>query len=224
MSWQFIDANSSFPDINTATPEGIVAIGGDLSVNRLLEAYSGGIFPWFTSSEPIIWWSPNPRFVIMKSDFHISKSLKKILKRNQYRITINKAFREVIKACSREDEPREEQWLHDEMIEAYCRMFDLGKAVSVEAWDNEGLAGGLYGVITGSVFSGESMFSRKKNASKAALATFGTNLFANGFTMIDCQIYSEHLETFGGTDIQRSEFIKHLSPPYLQVPELQITK
>jgi len=198
-----------FPNPELANNEGILAIGGDLSVERLLLAYYNGIFPWFSEGEPIIWWSPDPRFVLFPQEISISKSMKKVLRNKQYRITFDTCFEEVIHYCAALR--RHETWITSDMIEAYCKLHEAGYAHSVEAWFQEKLVGGLYGVSLGRCFFGESMFSIMDNASKAALIVLSSKLQEKEFIMIDCQVYSKHLESMGAVRIPRNVFLEHLS-------------
>jgi len=213
MSFSYFEENlgSSFPKVETADENGILAIGGDLSPDRLLEAYQQGIFPWYNEDEPIIWWSPDPRFVIFPAEIKISSSMKKILSREIFRITYDQAFAEVIKFCGQPRKEEEGTWLTAEMLEAYLKLFELGYAHSVEAWQGDQLVGGLYGVSLGSCFFGESMFHKVPNASKAAFISFGEKLAANNFRIIDCQVYSDHLKSLGAREIPRKEFMKILN-------------
>lgn len=207
-----------FPDPATALdyPDGLLAAGGNLSVETLLKAYRQGIFPWYEQGQPILWWSPNPRAVIAPGHIHISKSLAKTLRRGGYRITTDQAFERVIKACA---EPRSEPanragenhtWISAEMIAAYIRLFEAGHAHSVEYWIDDQLCGGLYGLAIGKVFCGESMFSRANNASKIAFSHLAKGLEKAGFVLIDCQIENEHLKSLGAQTISRDDFIATL--------------
>ena len=194
-----------FPPISLADESGILAVGGDLSVERLKVAYRSGIFPWYSEGEPIIWWSPNPRFVLFPDKLHISKSTKKLIKKNSYRITFDTEFERVIKKCkSQRDESG--TWLNNEMIESYIELFNRGNAHSVEVWDGEELVGGLYGIAMGSLFFGESMFSIKKSASKVGFIILVNYLKNRGFSLIDCQVYTEYLESLGAENIKRETF------------------
>lgn len=206
----FLTKELKFPPIENATKEGIVAIGGDLSIERLLLAYKNGIFPWFSEGEPIIWWSPDPRFVLFPDELIISKSMKKLLKKEIYRITINKSFKEVISMCRECRINKEGTWITHDMINAYCKLRELGHVLSTEVWHNEKLVGGLYGVVIGKCFFGESMFSIMDNASKAALIELTDYLKKNKFIIIDCQVYSKHLESMGARNIPRKEFLELL--------------
>jgi len=198
-----------FPDVNDATPDGLLAVGGDLSVQRLLYAYKHGVFPWFSDDEPILWWSPNPRFVLFPNKLKVSKSMKQVLRTKDYTVTINKDFRQVITACS--EITREGQggtWITHDMIEAYVNLHDLGYATSVEVWHSNELVGGFYGVdLNNGVFCGESMFAKVSNASKIAFITFIQN---SNYNLIDCQVYTNHLERLGAEEISRDLFMEYL--------------
>ncbi|MCX7921513.1 MAG: leucyl/phenylalanyl-tRNA--protein transferase [Clostridia bacterium] len=197
-----------FPHPDLADEDGILAVGGDLSIDRLLLAYCNGIFPWFSEGEPILWWSPDPRFVLFPSDINISKSMNKFLKKSRYRVTFDTSFEKVITLCG--ELRTEGTWINDEMIEAYCALHRLGFAHSVETWHEDRLVGGLYGVSLGRCFFGESMFSTMDNASKTALITLSQSLLERNFLMIDCQVYSKHLESMGAVNLERKEFLKYL--------------
>jgi leucyl/phenylalanyl-tRNA--protein transferase len=197
-----------FPEVEHATNEGIVAVGGDLRPERLLLGYASGIFPWYSNGEPIIWWSPDPRFVLFPSELKVSRSMRKILRQGVFSITFDKAFERVIGHCRRiKRKGQRGTWITPEMQKAYIRLFKLGFAHSVEAWKDGELAGGLYGVSLGKVFFGESMFSRVSNASKACLITLVEHLAEMGFELIDSQVYTRHLETLGAREIPRSEYL-----------------
>ncbi|MGC6431913.1 MAG: leucyl/phenylalanyl-tRNA--protein transferase [Jejuia sp.] len=204
---KFLTEDLWFPDVSEASEEGIVAIGGDLSVARLLLAYRSGIFPWFESDEPILWWSPDPRFVLFPDKLKVSKSMKQVLRNKDYTVTINKAFNDVIVACAQAKRIGQQgTWITDKMVTAYIELHQLGYAKSVEVWDKEVLIGGLYGIDLGNgVFTGESMFSKKSNASKVAFITFIQN---TNYNLIDCQVYTNHLKSLGAEDISRDEFLK----------------
>jgi len=212
----WIDPNSedvSFPDINLAAhePDGLLAIGGDLSAKRLINAYQHGIFPWYSGDQPILWWSPDPRFVLFPEHLKISRSLKKTIRKQRFEITINKDFYAVIEHCSSIPRPGQNgTWITNEMKQAYIQLNQAGIAYSVEAWENNQLAGGLYGIALGSVFFGESMFSHKTDASKVAFSQFVQHLQSIGFKLIDCQIYTEHLESLGAKQIPRHDFSRLL--------------
>jgi len=201
----------SFPPPHLAIQEGLLAVGGDLSVERLILAYRSGIFPWYSKGEPILWWSPDPRLVLYPSELRISKSLQKVIKRRLFQITVNKAFDAVIQGCA--DVKRsygEGTWITDEMKSAYCRLHRYGYAHSIEAWQENELVGGLYGVALGHAFFGESMFSRVSNASKVAFVTFVEILKELKFDLIDCQVKTDHLIRFGAREIPRKKFLEQL--------------
>jgi leucyl/phenylalanyl-tRNA--protein transferase len=200
-----------FPPVELAEPDGLLAVGGDLSAGRLLEAYANGIFPWFSSRGPIMWWSPDPRFVMLPGGLKVSRSMRQVLRRKIFDITIDRSFREVITSCSRASRKNDGTWITKEMIEAYVKLHENGYAHSVEAWDNGKLAGGLYGISLGRTFFGESMFSDVSNSSKAAFIVLAEKLFAAGFSLIDCQVHTDHLESLGAVFISRSDFIKRVN-------------
>ena len=212
----WINTNSedvSFPDINLALrePDGLLAIGGDLNAKRLISAYQHGVFPWYSGDQPILWWSPDPRFVLFPEQLKISRSLKKTIRKQKFEITINKDFNSVIEQCSSIPRPGQDgTWITNEMKQAYIQLNKAGIAYSVEAWENNQLVGGLYGIALGSVFFGESMFSNKTDASKVAFSQFVQHLHSIGFKLIDCQIYTEHLESLGAKQISRHDFSKLL--------------
>lgn len=196
-----------FPPVELSEPDGLLAVGGDLSTGRLLAAYGSGIFPWYSGKGPIMWWSPDPRFVILPGGLKVSRSMRQVLRRGQFTITFDTRFREVITSCSRARRRDRGTWITGDMIEAYVKLNAEGYAHSVEAWENGELAGGLYGICLGKSFFGESMFSRVSNASKAAFITLAEILFANGFDVIDCQVHTAHLESLGAVFISRDEFM-----------------
>ena len=200
-----------FPSVSKANEDGFLAIGGDLSPERLLLAYQSGIFPWFESGDPILWWSPNPRMVLFFEDLVVSKSMRNILNRNTFKVTFNQDFRGVISNCQKiKREGQQGTWITNDMIEAYCKLNELGIAKSVEVWQDNELVGGLYGVDLGTVFCGESMFSKVANASKVAFINLSRYLKANNYKLLDCQIYNPHLESLGCREIARDEFIEFL--------------
>jgi leucyl/phenylalanyl-tRNA--protein transferase len=200
-----------FPPAEHSDPDGILAVGGDLSPERLLLAYSSGIFPWYSSETPIIWWSPDPRFVVYPSEVKISKSMKQVLRREIFDIKFDTSFREVITACSGKRKREKGTWITAEMIEAYVVLHKLGFAHSIEAWHDGKLAGGLYGVSLGGMFFGESMFSRESNASKAAFIVLADNLLRLGFDLIDSQVHTEHMESLGAIEMDRGFFLDLVS-------------
>lgn len=205
----FLTQKIEFPDVSKASADGLLAIGGDLSTERLIHAYSHGIFPWFEAEEPLLWWSPDPRFVLFPKDLKVSKSTRQVLKKNLFSVTVNKDFNAVIAQCS--NTKRKGQlgtWITKDMIEAYKKLHQLGYAKSVEVWQNDELVGGLYGVDLGNdVFCGESMFAKVSNASKVGFITFVQN---SDYKLIDCQLHTKHLESLGGKHISRQEFLKYL--------------
>jgi leucyl/phenylalanyl-tRNA---protein transferase len=209
-----IQRNTPFPDLNHALkePNGLLAIGGDLSTERLLNAYQKGIFPWFNEGEPILWWSPNPRMVLFPSELKISRSLKKNINKNLFEIRFNTAFRQVVESCSHT--PRASQsgtWINHDIIDAYCRLNTLGHALSMESWQNNQLVGGCYGVIIGRMFYGESMFHLVPDASKIAFVNLVHYLEQLNVGMIDCQMNTPLLASFGAREITRDVFIKNLT-------------
>ena len=195
-----------FPPVERAAKSGLLAIGGDLSPERLLAAYREGIFPWYGGDEPILWWSPDPRFVLFPNELRVSRSMRQFLKKGIVRITFDRAFREVISSCRRPRVGQDGTWITEEMREAYCVLHGLGFAHSVEVWREAELVGGLYGVSLGSAFFGESMFSEIPNASKAALITLLPLLQKRGFDLIDCQVETAHLTGLGARPIPRRDF------------------
>ena len=197
-----------FPPTSAALedPNGLLAVGGDLSAARLLAAYQRGIFPWYEAGEPILWWTPQPRAVLRPSEFHESKSLRKFLKTRDWRVEYDQRFEQVIEACAAPSPGREETWISDDMKAAYLELHRLGYAHSVEVLDNDCLVGGLYGVKLGKIFFGESMFSNTPNASKVALKALCELGSLGGLSLIDCQMPNEHLSSLGMTLIQRENF------------------
>ncbi|HXU94134.1 MAG TPA: leucyl/phenylalanyl-tRNA--protein transferase [Gallionella sp.] len=208
----WLTENAAFPPVELAlrSPNGLLAAGGDLSVPRLLEAYRHGIFPWFNRDEPILWWSPDPRMVLIPSEFKISHSLSKILRKGNHEVRVDTAFEQVMRACAAPREGASGTWIHEELIEAYCALHELGYAHSVETWLDGELVGGLYGIAIGRMFYGESMFSRRSDASKIALAHLARQLGRWQFGMIDCQMNTPHLASLGARAIPRSEFLERL--------------
>lgn len=201
-----------FPAVATASDEGLLAMGGDLSTERLLLAYKSGIFPWYSQGEPIYWWCPNPRFVLFTAHLRISKSMHTVLNNGTFRFTINKAFDKVIANCKTIKRKHEEDtWIQQEIIDAYTKLHQLGFAISAEAWQNGELVGGLYGVWLGNIFFGESMFSTKSNASKFAFINFVKHLQKQQVKLIDCQVYTTHLESLGAKMIDRKLFCEILA-------------
>lgn len=204
----YLSPDLFFPSVSHANPDGILAIGGDLSPERLQLAYSSGIFPWFNEGEPIIWWSPNPRMVLFLGDLVVSKSMRNILNRNIFKVTFNQNFRDVISNCQQvKRDGQSGTWITNNMIDAYCKLHELGIAKSVEVWQNDQLVGGLYGVDLGHIFCGESMFSLVSNASKVAFISLVNQLKEKNYQLLDCQVYNEHLESLGCIEIERDEFM-----------------
>ena len=209
-----IEDDCAFPPLSLALkePNGLIAIGGDLSLKRLLEAYQHGIFPWFSEGEPIMWWSPNPRMVLLPDDLKIAKSLQKTLKNKPFEVRFNTAFREVMQACS--NTRRDGQagtWITDDIINGYCALHEAGYAISAECWLNNQLVGGCYGVKIGDMFYGESMFHHVTDASKVAFVALVQKLKSEGVGMIDCQMKTDHLASLGAKEMPRDDFISKLS-------------
>jgi leucyl/phenylalanyl-tRNA--protein transferase len=199
-----------FPLPRLASADGLLAVGGDLSVQRLILAYQMGIFPWYSTGEPILWWSPDPRLVLFPQAFHISRSLKRVVRKKVFQITFDTAFDQVVAGCAAERPDAQGTWIVPEMAEAYQRLHRIGVAHSVEAWQEGVLAGGLYGVSLGGCFFGESMFSRSSNASKVALAALISFVQKKGFDLVDCQVTSGHLLRLGAKEIPRRAFLEIL--------------
>jgi leucyl/phenylalanyl-tRNA---protein transferase len=216
----YLTPKTEFPPAHTADPSGIVALGADLSEKRLLDAYSKGIFPWFNEQEPIIWWSPDPRFILLPDKLKISRSMKQICKKNMFSITFDQNFAQVIAACAGPRKHGQETWITADMQAAYIRLHHSGYAHSVEAWYNGELIGGLYGVSLGKAFFGESMFTKMSNASKAAFIYLVSTLQQQNFNFIDCQVYTDHLKNFGATFISRNDFLVLLRDS-LQFPTIK---
>jgi leucyl/phenylalanyl-tRNA--protein transferase len=211
MSITFLSNELWFPPVDQANADGLLALGGDLSRERLLLAYKSGIFPWFNADEPPLWWSPDPRFVLFPEELAVSKSMKQLFKKNLFEFTLNKAFEQVIYECGRTRAEREGTWITPAIEAAYTDLFRAGYAVSAEAWQNGELAGGLYGLRMGPFFFGESMFSKVSNASKYAFISLVQQLQKEGVVLVDCQIYTQHLESLGARMIPRSDFINLLN-------------
>lgn len=207
---------SIFPDVKLALtePDGLLAVGGDLSVERLVSAYQQGIFPWYSEGQPILWWSPDPRMVLEPKNVKVSRSLAKTIRKNIYTVTFDQQFQDVILECSKprleKGNEQSETWILDEMIVAYINLHKKGHSHSVECWLDNKLVGGLYGVAIGDVFFGESMFSRESDASKVAFVFLCKQLQDWGYKLIDCQVYTSHLESLGASMIPRKEFLSLL--------------
>jgi leucyl/phenylalanyl-tRNA--protein transferase len=204
---------SYFPQVDTALtdPNGLLAMGGDLSVEWLLDAYRHGIFPWFNPGEPILWWSPDPRMVLLPGDIRITRSLAKRMRNGGFELRVDSAFTDVMRACGAPRADADGTWISGTMVAAYCRLFDTGYAHSVESWRNGQLVGGLYGVAIGRMFYGESMFSREPDASKIALVRLAQQLQQWEFGMIDCQMETAHLSSMGARTMPRAAFVARLA-------------
>lgn len=208
----YLTEEIAFPSPELADDDGLLAVGGDLRVERLLLAYKMGIFPWYNEGDLIEWWCPNPRFVLLPQQLHISKSMQQLLRKNAFDFTMNQAFVEVMENCR--NMPRHGQqgtWIQPEMITAYTQLHQMGYAISAEAWQNGALVGGLYGILLGNIFFGESMFSKVSNASKYAFIKLITNLQQRGIILIDCQMHTPHLESLGAGFIDRRLFLQCLA-------------
>jgi leucyl/phenylalanyl-tRNA--protein transferase len=200
-----------FPPPELAEEDGLLAVGGDLGIERLLLAYTMGIFPWYSGTSPILWWSPDPRLVLFPGELKVSRSLGQTIKRGLYRVTFDTAFERVITCCAESSRKHETgTWITKRMIDAYCRLHGAGHAHSVESWHGDELAGGLYGVALGGIFFGESMFSKRSDASKVAFVKLVEKLVKWNFTVIDCQVTTGHLISLGAREIPRSDFMKTL--------------
>ena len=209
MKW--LNETIEFPPLTEANSDGLLAVGGDLSPERVLYAYQNGIFPWYESDQPILWWAPDPRFVLYPHKLKVSKSTKQILKNQPFKITMNRNFEDVIKACANVKRASQSgTWITNEMIETYCKLHQNGIAKSVEVWQNNKLVGGLYGVeLNDTIFCGESMFSYVSNASKIGFISLVQN---SKYKLIDCQLHTNYLESFGAEALSRSKFMEYLKP------------
>jgi leucyl/phenylalanyl-tRNA--protein transferase len=205
----FLGKDITFPDVSKATNEGLLAYGGDLSSERLIVAYKSGIFPWFDDEGPILWWSPDPRFVLFPEKLKVSKSMKQVMRNSDFKITINKDFERVISNCSKiKREGQQGTWITNDLKKAYIKLHELGIAKSVEVWQDDNLVGGLYGIdLNNGMFCGESMFSTVSNASKVGFISFIQN---TNYKLIDCQVFTNHLASLGAEDISRDDFMKYL--------------
>ena len=207
----FLDERLEFPAVETANAEGLLAVGGDLSPERLLLAYQSGIFPWFNADALILWWSPNPRMVLYPEKVRISKSMRKVLRSNQFRLTKNTCFEEILNQCAMAKRVGQQgTWITNDMKKAYLELHNRGLAKSFEVWEKDALVGGLYGIDLGHVFCGESMFSSSTNASKFAFIHLAQELEIKKYRLIDCQMYTKHLESLGAEEISRKEFLELL--------------
>ncbi len=211
MSWTLLDpSRPEFPDPDTAAkePNGLLALGGELSTALLLDAYKKGIFPWYDRQSPVMWWSPDPREVVLPGMQHWSKSMRKMARDTELKISTDKAFDSVIRACARQEDSN--HWITDDMIAAYTELHNLGVAHSIEVWQKNQLVGGLYGIAIGAVFCGESMFHRVNNASKLAYLCMADRLFEQGFGLIDCQFETPHLRSLGSCAIPRNQYLQKI--------------
>ena len=207
----YLSQDLFFPDVSLTHSSGIIALGGDLSPERLLLAYKSGVFPWFEDGEPITWWSPNPRMVLFLDELIVSKSMRNILNRNLFTVTFNQNFKEVISNCQKiKRDGQNGTWITNDMIDAYCNLHELGIAKSIEVWQDGQLVGGLYGIDLGRIFCGESMFSKVSNASKVAFISLVNHLKTANYKLLDCQVYNSHLESLGCQEIDRNDFIEIL--------------
>jgi len=207
----------TFPPLEAASPEGLLAVGGDLNPDRLLSAYRQGIFPWFSDGQPILWWSPDPRAILYPARVHISRSLRRSMRTQNLQITADRAFDRIIQACAESRTEREGTWITSGIQNAYCALHRMGYAHSVETWQNGQLVGGLYGLAIGKAFFGESMFSRVADASKTALAGLAASLTTQGYHFIDCQVVSRHLNSLGAQAVPRKRFSCELEQA-VQIP------
>jgi leucyl/phenylalanyl-tRNA---protein transferase len=208
----WLDRRDPFPPVERALrePNGLLAAGGDLSPERLVDAYAHGIFPWFGEDDPLLWWSPDPRMVLFTNEVHQSRSLRKVLKARRFTVTLDRAFADVMAGCAEPREYADGTWITDDMVQAYRALADRGFVHSVETWSEGRLVGGLYGVAIGRMFYGESMFTRESDASKVALVTLTRQLERWGFEMIDCQMSTDHLASLGAREIARAEFLRRM--------------
>ena len=220
----FLNKEAIFPHLAQAREDGLVAVGGTLSPQSLLAAYKKGIFPWFTQNEPILWWSPDPRMVLIPQKLHVSRRLNRLIRQKKFQVTFDTAFELVIRSCAEiRTKKGEGTWITPEMREAYLMMHHLGYAHSVEVWQNQTLAGGLYGIALGKIFFGESMFARISNASKVGFVSLVQQLIKWQFVLIDCQMTTRHLASFGAQEISRTLFLeilnKFVNEPSLAPPK-----
>jgi len=214
----FLTKELYFPPAEETSPQGVLAVGGDLSPERLLLAYKNGIFPWFDDNDPILWWCPPERMVLFPNEYKPSKSMRNVMNKGIYKVTFNQVFREVMINCQQIYRPGQNgTWISEEMIEAYTFLHEIGKAMSIEVWHEDELVGGLYGVDMGHVFCGESMFSHMSNASKVAFTALVEYLKRNNYSLLDCQMYNDHLASLGCYEIPREEFLYILRNPSLRI-------
>jgi leucyl/phenylalanyl-tRNA--protein transferase len=208
----WLEDRDPFPPVERALrdPNGLLAAGGDLSPERLVDAYTHGIFPWFGEDDPLLWWSPDPRMVLFVRELHVSRSLRRAIRSGRLTVTFDRAFREVMAGCAEPRPDGDGTWITDDMVEAYCELAARGVAHSVETWNDDRLVGGLYGVAIGRMFYGESMFSRSTDASKVALVALTRQLERWGFELIDCQMSTSHLASLGAREVPRAEFLERM--------------
>lgn len=210
---QYWNKDPWFPDHNLADEEGLLMVGGDLTTDWLLLAYNSGIFPWFNDGQPVLWWTPDPRMVVKPEHVHVSKSMRKILREDYFKVTYNQNFLEVILACKRiKRDGQNSTWITNDIVDAYLRLHELGHAISVEVWHNNQLVGGLYGIDIKDkgIFCGESMFATMSNASKVGFITLSRKLKEKNYHLIDCQMYTDHLASLGAAEIPRDLFLEYL--------------
>ena len=212
MSIPWLESGDPFPPVDQALiePNGLLAAGADLSPERLLDAYARGIFPWFNEEDPVLWWSPDPRMVLFPRELHVSRTLRRAIRSHQFSVTLDRAFDAVVDGCAAPRSNQDGTWITADMMSAYARLAELGYAHSVEVWASGQLVGGLYGVALGRVFYGESMFSRRSEASKVALAYLARQLDRWNFVLIDCQMATCHLASLGAREIARDEFLRRV--------------
>ncbi len=204
----FLTSELYFPPVSAADRHGLLAIGGDLSPERLMLAYRSGIFPWFSQDEPVLWWAPPRRMVVFPHDYKASKSMRNILNRKVFNVTFNQDFKSVITNCRSIERPgQDDTWITPRMVDAYVKLHELGVAKSIEVWQDDQLVGGLYGIDLGCVFCGESMFSKVSNASKVAFVSLVAHLKESNYKLLDCQLHNPHLESLGAREISREEYM-----------------
>lgn len=211
----------AFPHPSHAEEDGLLAVGGDLHPERLMLAYHSGIFPWFNEGQMALWWSPDPRMVLKPEEVHVSKSMRKVLRDDTFRVTYNQRFLEVILHCKRmKRKEQDDTWITNAMVAAYLKLHEMGHCISVEVWQNDQLVGGLYGIDLKDkgIFCGESMFSKVSNASKVGFITLSRKLTQQNYRLIDCQMYTDHLATLGAAEIPREDFLTYLSPIPTSLP------
>lgn len=204
----FLSKDLYFPPVATASNEGILAVGGDLEIERLILAYKSGIFPWFDNNDPILWWAPTKRMVVYPNQYIISKSNRNLLNQKKFEITFNKCFKAVVLHCQNiKRKGQQGTWISEEIVNKYCQLHEMGIAKSVEVWQNNELVGGLYGIDLGTIFCGESMFSILSNASKVAFISLINHLKINNYALLDCQVHNHYLEQLGAFEIDRTTFM-----------------